>query len=261
MVSRKLIKLFMYLFFKERFLFERRLASIKNVNYFNVINERYSIGLNGLKFPVICRNQYSSDILVLKQVFETEEYKIISSLVSNNDIQGEIIDLGANIGLTSIYFANLFPNKMVISVEPDPSNYSLLEENCKRYSNISSINFAVSEISDVRFEINDSFRDGLDWSKSVKKSSKGTIPGITIDGLIDHFSIKEISILKIDIEGYEKFIFEYGDLNFLKSVKLISLEVHEEVISKITLKDILIKNNFLIFEASESLIGINKMFF
>src|SRR3970040_2053414 len=51
-----------------------------------------------------------------------------------------IIDGGANIGLTTIFYKQKFPNAKIITVEPDKSNFEALERNLKFYSNVFNIN-------------------------------------------------------------------------------------------------------------------------
>tara|TARA_Y100001934_G_scaffold270838_1_gene356382 strand:+ start:168 stop:452 length:285 start_codon:yes stop_codon:yes gene_type:complete len=50
-----------------------------------------------------------------------------------------ILDAGAHIGLSSVYFANRFPNAIVLAIEPDASNYNILCKNALAYPNIKPI--------------------------------------------------------------------------------------------------------------------------
>src|SRR6476469_10191275 len=42
-----------------------------------------------------------------------------------------IIDCGANIGMSVLYFKTLFPKAHILVFEPDENNYALLAQNCK----------------------------------------------------------------------------------------------------------------------------------
>lgn len=44
-----------------------------------------------------------------------------------------IVDAGANIGLTAVYFANQFPAARILALEPESSNYALLCKNTAAY--------------------------------------------------------------------------------------------------------------------------------
>lgn len=80
--------------------------------------------------PIILRNN-TSDISVFNQVIFNQDYNI-----PLNFIPKIIIDCGANIGLTTIYFKNKFPDAKIISVEPEKSNYEILQRNTKNDKDI-----------------------------------------------------------------------------------------------------------------------------
>jgi predicted O-methyltransferase YrrM len=54
-----------------------------------------------------------------------------------------ILDIGANIGITSLYYANKYPEAKIYSFEPVPVNYELLEKNLKEYENVKTFNVAL----------------------------------------------------------------------------------------------------------------------
>jgi FkbM family methyltransferase len=54
-----------------------------------------------------------------------------------------IIDAGANIGLTSVVYANRYPEARVIAIEPEVSNFQLLKENAASYPNIELVHGAL----------------------------------------------------------------------------------------------------------------------
>ena len=55
-----------------------------------------------------------------------------------------ILDLGANIGHMSLYFAKNWPKAHIIAVEPDEGNFRLLKANIEGLSNITPIEGAVA---------------------------------------------------------------------------------------------------------------------
>src|SRR5450755_1360246 len=54
-----------------------------------------------------------------------------------------IVDVGANIGLTSVYYARRYPQARVISVEAEASNFAILCRNVARYPNIVPVHAAL----------------------------------------------------------------------------------------------------------------------
>lgn len=79
-----------------------------------------------------------SDIYSYYQIFLLLQCKI----KTYNDPQ-IIIDCGANIGLSTIFFKNSYPNAKIFSIEPDQENFSRLKDNIKKYDNIIPINKAI----------------------------------------------------------------------------------------------------------------------
>src|SRR5687768_1377938 len=90
-----------------------------------------------------------TDILVFKKIFIVREYNFKFKKEINT-----IIDAGANIGLSAIFFANRFPAAKIIAIEPERSNYDLLLENIKEYPNISPVLAGINN-ADGRFRITD----------------------------------------------------------------------------------------------------------
>ena len=51
-----------------------------------------------------------------------------------------ILDIGGNIGITSIFLAKVFPNASIYTFEPLKENFELLEKNIQNYPNIKAFN-------------------------------------------------------------------------------------------------------------------------
>ncbi len=207
--------------------------------------------------------KYSSDIKAFQQVFIGREYEPVIDLILKNGIKMRtIIDAGCNIGLTSILLIQKFPNAHIICIEPDGQNYIQMSKNLKNFSlNVSLLNNALWYRQETLF-LNNDFRDGEDWSRSVstvQKKSKLPIEGIPLEYLIARYDIESIDFLKMDIEGSEAEVFRLGrDLSFLAKTKIIALEIHDELNCRQVISDILITNGFFVFNAGELTIGINR---
>ena len=80
------------------------------------------------RYPIRLRTK-SSDINTFYQVIFNLDYDIPVSQEPN-----VILDLGANIGLASVYFLNKYPQSAVIAVEPEESNFNMLQLNLNGYS-------------------------------------------------------------------------------------------------------------------------------
>ena len=71
----------------------------------------------------------TTDVDTFKQVFVANEYNIPSLPLSCKNI----IDLGANIGCSAVYFAERYPGAKILAVEPDEDNYRLLFRNAEQF--------------------------------------------------------------------------------------------------------------------------------
>jgi FkbM family methyltransferase len=139
-----------------------------------------------------------------------------------------VIDVGANVGLITLAAASLVgQNGLVLSIEPQAKIFQFLAANValNEYHNVVLSNVAVGE-KNARVGFLDSRED--DSTSHLVRSGN---PVITMymfplkDVLLGVNGI--IHLLKIDVEGYEKFVIE-GTLEVLPLVECIYFECFEE---------------------------------
>jgi FkbM family methyltransferase len=207
------------------------------------------------------RNKNHSDLDVFRQIFILEEYDVISSLIklNNSKLVINIIDAGANVGYTSLYFSTKIPNCRMFSIEPSRENFQLLKFNIETNSaNAKLYNCALAEVGGKKFDISRDFRDSKDWSVTTTEKSDGNIDGITVNEIIVDNKLNYISLLKIDIEGAERFVFRDGlDLSYLRITQYIAIEIHDEFGIRDNINDILRDHGFILLQTGELTIGIN----
>jgi len=210
------------------------------------------------------RNNPASDLEVYQQVFENLEYQAIVDQVfsyMHADQVKFIMDAGANVGYTTIFLKKHFPDANFICIEPEEGNFQQLKKNIE-INKLDKVNNLKAGLwhREEALEISSNFRDKKDWSFQVIESNKAdTIPGYTVHGIMDLYGWKYIDILKIDIEGSERFVFGNRELmeKFLPMVKFIIIEIHDEYEIRESIYSNLKSFNFNLFEAGESTIGIN----
>ncbi len=244
----------------------------ERIQYQEILNAGYAIknqelyySIVALDFNLILRKN-SSDLMVFKQIIMHEEYLNVINIIKSKNIKiNNIVDLGSNIGLSAIFFNTHFPHAKIISVEPDPGNYETLQTNIKN-NNISNVEFLNAGVwyTNTQLNIEQNFRDKKDWSITVKEVDhasldKNSIRGITIENLMHQYSLETIDLLKIDIEGAERFIFDekISSIQFLNNVKVLAIELHEEYVDRVQFENNLIKYGFSLFHSGELTIGVN----
>jgi len=204
----------------------------KGINIYYKIKTRksgkISISLNNIAYPFSIRSR-TSDIPVFQEIFLAGDYDI--HLDFNPKI---IIDAGANIGLTSIFFANKYPGAKIISIEPEISNFLLLEENTQNYDNIISLNKALSNNSNQDLYVVDKGYGNAGFMTESKEqiSNEGSevlVKTITIDDIMKQYNYQYVDIVKIDIEGSEKELFESNIDNWLTHTKCLIIELHDRM--------------------------------
>jgi hypothetical protein len=87
------------------------------------------------------------------------------------------------------------------------------------------------------------------------------IPSVSVQDLLQRTGWPQIDVLKIDIEGSEADVFsEQADLRYLSVVRLILIEIHDDMADRRLIHRLLIQNGFEIEERSETTFAINKAF-
>jgi FkbM family methyltransferase len=210
-----------------------------------------------------------SDIHVFQQVITGKSYEGLLQLYQNRKEQPlQIIDAGSNIGLTAIYLKRNFPASTIICLEPQESNFELLKKNIAA-NNLEGVYLYKKALwsKSVILKPREKFRDNLAWSFAVEESaspasSLDTVDGITLAQLKEMHLWEKIDILKMDIEGAEAVLFLDNDFqDALPKVNVIAIEIHEEMIKKEKVLQVLWSKNFLCFESGELTIAINQSWF
>jgi FkbM family methyltransferase len=213
------------------------------------------------------RNKAHSDLKVFQHIFVNKEYEpVVQLLRCNNFAQPlRMIDAGANVGFSSLYMAKQFKDARIICVEPSSENvkqiHYLIETNttCKE---LRVIQKALAESNEKRFELHHGFRDQKDWSITTAEHSNGRIESVSIDEILKQNNWSELTLLKIDIEGAERFIFRKGnDLSFLNKTRLIAIEIHDEFNIRKEIHALLHQHGFILFEYGELTIGVHAQFY
>lgn len=191
----------------------------------NKLDSRYIIGL---KHPVFLSN-YGPDVATLFQIFLAEEYKLPFRLSPDF-----IVDCGANIGLSAVYYAHTFPNAKIIAIEPDKKNFNFLLKNTAPYKNVTCLNKAVwSHTTHMEMVDLGTGNWSLQTSEVVLPGSN-TIEAIGISQILKDYGQQTIDILKIDIEGAEKTLFTHNYSEWLSKTKVIAIELHDSIDDAIT---------------------------
>ncbi len=176
----------------------------------------------GIRNPVTLRMR-TTDASIYEDILLRGHYALPLPFVPET-----IVDLGANIGMASVYYANQFPKARIIAVEAETSNFAILQRNVARYSNILPIHAAAwnrdGEISLAIPRGTDSRIDKIVFS--VCEGEGIPVRAVTMQSLMNEMHISSIDVLKVDIEGAEKEVFETAT-DWIQNVRCLAIELHD----------------------------------
>jgi len=135
-----------------------------------------------------------------------------------------IVDLGANVGMASLYFSSRYPNARIIAVEPVLATYELLVANTRGLSAITPVRAAVVGAPARVVRVSSS---RAAWGNRVTTSEEEpgeTVPAVTVHELLDRHGIERVDLLKVDIEGAERQLFDHPE--FMQRVHNVLIELH-----------------------------------
>ncbi|WP_159085989.1 FkbM family methyltransferase [Flavobacterium faecale] len=220
---------------------------------------RNKVRIPELIFPIYLRPK-SSDILAFHQIFTFKEYDMNFGMTPNF-----IIDAGANIGLSAVFFSNKFPNATLVAIEPEKNNFDALRKNTENYPNVLLEKKALSNQDNLFFDVIDKGYGNWGFvteNKNIKGNTKivDTVQTITIDAIMATYNLEYLDLLKIDIEGAEKILFESNYEIWLPKTKCLLIELHDGITkgSSQSFFKAISKYDFSYFNRGENLLFINN---
>jgi FkbM family methyltransferase len=138
-----------------------------------------------------------------------------------------IIDCGANIGLASVWFANQFPEAMIWAVEPDEANFALLTENTSPFRDRVRLLRGGVWSRSLRLRImNPDAGSAAFRVEASKADAPHAVKGYTIAEICTLAGAQSAFIVKIDIEGAQKDLFNFN-IDWVGESHLIALELDD----------------------------------
>lgn len=187
-----------------------------------------------------------ADKSVFYEIFEAREYGILDEIIKN--AKNPILDLGAHIGLFSLYASALNSTVEILAFEPEERNFQILKENFRlnKIQNVLAKNLAVaSNEGEIGFNLSeDSHNHSLiELENSVAKKK---VQATTLEKIFLKNRIEKCSLVKMDIEGAEFDILQVLSPEIFKKIQNIYIEYHEYTsnMNPQRLIQILQKNNF-----------------
>jgi FkbM family methyltransferase len=196
--------------------------------------------LKDLVIPYMCDNHLLYNASMLSEgTYETENV-----FVEDGDV---VFDIGANMGIFSIFSIVKRKAKKAYAFEPIKSTLKLLDYNCKLNgisNEIELINKGLSNftgnidmsISSVNIGANSMvFSHGNDLSEYVEVT--------TLDSFIDFNSIKKVDFIKVDIEGAERDFLEGARATLAKFKPKLAICTYHLIDDPVVLTKLILEAN------------------
>ena len=196
----------------------------------------YNADCLGKKIAIQHRRDNDSDLMAIDQCFTQSQYdmpvgahgvlieNIYQEIVASGR-QPLIVDCGANIGCSVLWFNARYPKAHIVALEPAPDNFELLSANCVGLDvDLRQVGVAGA---DGRSHLKDTGGGGM----AYRTEANGDGPEIAMLSIQTVLASKPaeryaLFLLKIDIEGAEKTLFNENSAT-LAEFPLIILEPHD----------------------------------
>lgn len=187
---------------------------------------------------VLCRGTFGAndmffrgaDIMALKEVMVDADYECVLPRLRHAE-SPVVLDIGAHIGLFSLWLLKQCPRARIRSVEADPQTYGVLSQNVNRRRAVGALWDACNAAAwgeyrgELRFSV-----QGPSMSHKVSNQGDVVVEAVSLRRLLDETVGPSgmVDLMKVDIEGSEE-AFLCADEGLLRRVRSIVVELHPQL--------------------------------
>jgi FkbM family methyltransferase len=189
------------------------------------MQNKTDLRVNGNNWQVHVRDE--ADASVFNEIFKHREYRIADEVIK--DAKYPIVDVGAHAGFFTLHARALNKKVKIIAIEPEPENLKTLSRHIKenKILGVTVIDAALALNSGPRKLIvspdSHNHRVALEFEDDPHAIN---IQTLSFGDFLKQNKIKEVSLLKMDIEGGEYEVFDGMSEADLSVVNYIILEYH-----------------------------------
>ena len=135
-----------------------------------------------------------------------------------------ILDAGAHVGMSVLWWKQMFPRAHVVAVEPSSANLAVLRRNVAGLEGVTVLHAALAaEEGRIRLDARGS---GCSASRVATDGAGEEVLATTVGRIMADIDAGELLLAKIDIEGGEESVFA-GDLAWLDRTCALAVEIHD----------------------------------
>ena len=194
--------------------------------------------LNDRQSDIFLRSA-TSDWFTFDQIFIHEDYNLkalkrypeFEALYAKYSAEGVplILDLGANIGLSSVYFHHIWPSSKIVAIEPSEDNFRVLGENFGSNDQFEALLAGIASRTSKLALTDPSAEKNAFTTTTLEEGAEGGISGVTVPDILAHHPRSGgyfPFIVKIDIEGFESELFS-GNTDWINEFPVLIIEMHD----------------------------------
>ena len=184
-----------------------------------------AFGIRGRRGEYLVRlRPRTGDFFIFHEIFTFMAYELPPPMLAGRRIR-TVLDLGANVGLASLYFHDVLAPDLMVAVEPVESNFEMLHGTLAPLGRSVICERAAVGRTSGKARILDAAAPTWGAKFSSAQADDGTVVQRTIPELMRIHGMERIGLLKMDIEGAEEEIFA-GDFSWLDKVDIVLVELH-----------------------------------
>jgi|GEM_PF-1702014 len=170
-------------------------------------------------------NPRSSDLFTIYEIYCDGGYA--PKLPYTPEDVKTVVDLGANIGVFSLWASRFYTAAKVYAVEMEDSNYEQLVQNIAANELEETIIPVQAAIFSHSGSVGIARMGGVGFHMINEREKSHTVKSLSLADLLSQTGIKTIDLLKIDIEGGEKYVLTPENEEVFRSrVAYVFLECH-----------------------------------
>lgn len=168
----------------------------------------------------------SSDGPTFEQVLVDEEYQLDRFLSRLGPIR-TIVDAGANVGYTSLYFAKQYPEAQIVAIEPDAANTAILKAHTISYPKVKILQTGLWHRPSSLRLVDEGYGHYGFMVEEVPDGSPNSFSATSLTAIMEENNWQTIDLLKLDVEGSEKEIFSADFAAWLPKTRCLFVELHD----------------------------------
>jgi FkbM family methyltransferase len=197
-------------------------------------SEALPLRVPGIDHPVWLRPGLK-DLTILQQIFVKRDYDVSETPqfgrvraayqdTLRRGIRPLIIDCGAHVGLSVLWFRQQFPEAHIFAVEPSPDNFAVLRKTLGDLSNLTLFHGGIWGATG-KLRITNA-EHGMTALRLIDGAQDGEVQAITVEEIMARAGASDVLIVKIDIEGGEAELFRHS-ADWLDRTRLVAIELHD----------------------------------